>query len=89
MNDMTINGVVLNESISEHLRSLQDWEAKSLAGLLDDAIGFMLGNSSFFEDDARNFVEVLATLHNARIQFLELIPNMCLEDNKSKGGNHE
>lgn len=86
MSDMVVNGVILNESISEHLRSLQDWEAKFLSELLDDAIGFRLGNSSFFEDDAKKFVGVLTTLHTARIQFLELIPDKRSEENKPKGG---
>ena len=64
MDNTTVNGIVLNDSISNCLLKLQNNRAASLAELLDDSIGFLL-----------EFLDVLATLHNARTEFLGLIPN--------------
>lgn len=82
MNNTTVNGIVLNESISKKLLGLQKFRAVLLAELLDDSIGFLLENNSFFNERSKEFLDVLATLYNARIEFLGLIPN-------EEGGNHE
>lgn len=82
MNNTTVNGIVLNESISKKLLGLQKFRAVLLAELLDDSIGFLLENNSFFYERSKEFLDVLATLHNARTEFLGLIPN-------EEGGNHE
>lgn len=70
----TINGIVLNASISKCLSNLQKNRAKSLADLLDDSIGFLLEYNSYFYEDSKAFLDVLATLHNARTELLGLIP---------------
>ena len=72
---LTVNGIVLNDSISNCLLKLQNNRAASLAELLDDSIGFLLEYSGYFYDNSKTFLDVLATLHNARTEFLGLIPN--------------
>ena len=47
----------------------------ALAELLDDSIGFLLEYSGYFYDNSKTFLDILATLHNARTEFLGLIPN--------------
>ena len=75
MDNTTVNGIVLNDSISNCLLKLQNNRAASLAELLDDSIGFLLEYSGYFYDNSKTFLDVLATLHNARTEFLGLIPN--------------
>lgn len=82
MKNVTVNEIVLNESISKNLLSLQKFRAASLAELLDDSIGFLLENNNCFFDKPQAFLDVLATLHDARTEFLGLIPN-------EKGGGNE
>lgn len=41
----------------------------------DDSIGFLLEYSGYFYDNSKTFLDILATLHNARTEFLGLIPN--------------
>ena len=79
MDNTTVNGIVLDDSISNCLLKLQNNRAASLAELLDDSIGFLLEYSGYFYDNSKTFLDVLATLHNARTEFLGLIP-------KQKGG---
>ena len=69
------NGIVLDDSISNCLLKLQNNRAASLAELLDDSIGFLLEYSGYFYDNSKTFLDILATLHNARTEFLGLIPN--------------
>ena len=71
----TVNGIVLDDSISNCLLKLQNNRAASLAELLDDSIGFLLEYSGYFYDNSKTFLDILATLHNARTEFLGLIPN--------------
>ena len=75
MDNTTVNGIVLDDSISNCLLKLQNNRAASLAELLDDSIGFLLEYSGYFYDNSKTFLDVLATLHNARTEFLGLIPN--------------
>ena len=75
MDNTTVNGIVLDDSISNCLLKLQNNRAASLAELLDDSIGFLLEYSGYFYDNSKTFLDVLATLHNARSEFLGLIPN--------------
>lgn len=82
MKNVTVNEIVLNESISKNLLGLQKSRAASLAELLDDSIGFLLENNHYFFDKPQAFLEVLATLHDARTEFLGLIPN-------EEGGSNE
>ena len=49
--------------------------SKNVFELLDDSIGFLLEYSGYFYDNSKTFLDVLATLHNARTEFLGLIPN--------------
>lgn len=67
--------IVLDDSISNCLLKLQNNRAASLAELLDDSIGFLLEYSGYFYDNSKTFLDILATLHNARTEFLGLIPN--------------
>ena len=75
MDNTTVNGIVLDDSISNCLLKLQNNRAASLAELLDDSIGFLLEYSGYFYDNSKTFLDILATLHNARTEFLGLIPN--------------
>ena len=63
MDNTTVNGIVLNDSISNCLLKLQNNRAASLAELLDDSIGFLLEYSGYFYDNSKTFLDVLATLH--------------------------
>ena len=56
-------------------RKLHNNRASALAELLDDSFGFLLEYSGYFYDNAKTFLDVLVTLHNARTEFLGLIPN--------------
>lgn len=78
-----VNGVVLTERISGNLYKLQDGYAGALAHGLDEAIGFLLENRSMIIGDSNEFLNVLETLHNARTEFLGLIPQ------GEKGGSNE
>ncbi len=78
-----VNEIVLSEKVSKNLAFLQQGYAQALASGLDDAIGFLLEESNMGSSDPRNLINVLGTLHNARTEFLSLIP----ED--MKGGSHE
>ncbi|WP_298110159.1 hypothetical protein [uncultured Bacteroides sp.] len=79
MKDTNINGVILNEDISKRLAKLQNGNAKTLAGYLDDSVSMLLENSHYFSGDERNLLDVLSTLHIVRNELLGLIP-------ESKGG---
>ena len=48
MDNTTVNGIVLDDSISNCLLKLQNNRAASLAELLDDSIGFLLEYSGYF-----------------------------------------
>lgn len=74
MNTTKVNGVVLNDKISKNLSILQDNYAHALASGLDDAIGFLLEDSSSSNSEPKALINVLCTLHNARTEFLNLIP---------------
>lgn len=54
MDNTTVNGIVLNDSISNCLLKLQNNRAASLAELLDDSIGFLLEYSGYFYDKFKN-----------------------------------
>lgn len=69
MDNTTVNGIVLDDSISNCLLKLQNNRAASLAELLDDSIGFLLEYSGYFYDNSKTFLDILATLHNARTEF--------------------
>ena len=60
MDNTTVNGIVLNDSISNCLLKLQNNRAASLAELLDDSIGFLLEYSGYFYDNSKTFLDVLA-----------------------------
>ena len=82
MDNTTVNGIVLDDSISNCLLKLQNNRAASLAELLDDSIGFLLEYSGYFYDNSKTFLDVLATLHNARTEFLGLIPNRSYQNDE-------
>lgn len=82
MNATKVNEVVLNDKISKNLSSLQRGYAQALASGLDDAIGFLLEESNTGSFDPQNLINVLGTLHNARTEFLGLIPE------EVKGGSN-
>ena len=48
MKDTNINGVILNEDISKRLAKLQNGNAKTLAGYLDDSVSMLLENNHYF-----------------------------------------
>ena len=60
MDNTTVNGIVLDDSISNCLLKLQNNRAASLAELLDDSIGFLLEYSGYFYDNSKTFLDVLA-----------------------------
>lgn len=74
MKDTNINGVILNEDISQRLAKLQNGNAKSLASFLDDATRFLLDNYQFFDGNEKDLLDVLCTLHTVRTEILGLIP---------------
>lgn len=74
MNTTTINGVVLNDTISKKLSFLQEGYASAIASGLDNAIGYLLEKNGMECDNAKELINILATLHNARIELLGLIP---------------
>ena len=55
MDNTTVNGIVLDDSISNCLLKLQNNRAASLAELLDDSIGFLLEYSGYFYDNSKTF----------------------------------
>lgn len=74
MNVTNINGVVLNERISENLVKLQDGYASVLASGLNDVIGFLLENRVSFDGDSKEILNVLETLYYARTELMALVP---------------
>lgn len=78
-----VNGIVLNEQISENLCKLQDGYADVLACEIDEAISFLLENRSMLADDGNELLNILGTLHYAKVEFLGLIPQ------REKGGTNE
>lgn len=78
-----VNGIVLNEQISENLYKLQDGYADALACEIDEAISFLLENRSMLVEDSNELLNILGTLHCARVEFLGLIPQ------REKGGDNE
>ncbi len=83
MNATKVNEIVLTDKVSKSLSLLQRGYAQALASGLDDAIGFLLEESNQGCSDPRNLINVLGTLHNARTEFLGLIPE------ETKGGSNE
>ena len=75
MDNTTVNGIVLNDSISNCLLKLQNNRAASLAELLDDSIGFLLEYSGYFYDNSKTFLDVLATLHSRALKRQKLADN--------------
>ncbi len=55
MDNTTVNGIVLDDSISNCLLKLQNNRAASLAELLDDSIGFLLEYSGYFYDNSKRW----------------------------------
>lgn len=74
MNAAYVNGVVLNECISNKLGELQQGYAVAIAEGLDNAIGFLLEKTYIEDSDPKELLGVLSTLHNARIELLALVP---------------
>ncbi len=75
MNDTNINGVILNDTISKKLSFLQGGYASAIASDLDNAIGYLLEKNGMECDNAKELINILATLHNARTELLGLIPD--------------
>lgn len=80
MNANVVNGVVLNDTISEELALLQGGYARVIADELDESIGFLLEQSSYFDDKTKTFLELLKILHVSRTVLLNLVPK------EKKGG---
>lgn len=80
MNANVVNGVVLNDTISEELALLQGGYARVIADELDESIGFLLEQSSYFDDKPKVFLDLLKLLHVSRTVLLNLIPK------EEKGG---
>ena len=74
MNTTTINGVVLNERISQKLSFLQKGYAAAIASGLDDAIGYLLEEIGNECTNPQKLINVLSTLHNAKTELLNLLP---------------
>lgn len=71
----TLNGIILDDSIAKRLSYLQGGYADAIARGLDDAIGFILENIDSSDLEPRKLINVIGSLHNARTEFLGLIPN--------------
>lgn len=69
-----VNGVVLNERISNKLANLQDGYAAAIISGLDEAFGFLLENTESLSCSSKELLNILSTLHNAKMELLALIP---------------
>lgn len=74
MKTTNINGVILNERISQKLCFLQEGYATAIAYGLDNAIGYILEEAGSECNKPKVLIEVLATLHNAKTELLSLLP---------------
>lgn len=74
MNATTINGIILDERITQSIISLQGDYGKAIARGLDDAIGYLLEVVGLECNDPRKLLNILSTLHNARTELLGIIP---------------
>lgn len=72
----TLNGIILDDSITKRLSSLQQGYADAIVSGLDYAIGFILENVDSSDLDPKKLINVLGSLHNARTELLGLIPDV-------------
>lgn len=69
----TINGVVLTDRIAFNLRRLQSGDATLIADALDNAIAYLLEDADGCSNPGQ-LLSVLASLHTARTELLDLMP---------------
>ena len=80
MNDVNVNGIVLDDTITKQLVELQDDYARILSDALGELMDFILEECSLHcKWDDKKLLEYIQTIHSTRKTLMKLVP-------KKKGG---